>query len=111
MVALKCPAHVRGLGLYNYLRNKYNLKGDPIYGGKCRVFLTKGTSEFKKGTPFTFLPKECPDWVFESNSKVPIDKLRMFEKCVVDPINRILGPIGLPEVSAYENQGVQLSLF
>lgn len=111
VVALKCPAHVRGLGLYNYLRNKYNLKGDPIYGGKCRVFLTKGTSEFKKGTPFTFLPKECPDWVFESNSKVPIDKLRMFEKCVVDPINRILGPIGLPEVSAYENQGVQLSLF
>lgn len=111
VVASKCPAHVRGLGLYNYLRNKYNLKGDPIYGGKCRVFLTKQTPEFKKGTPFTFLPKECPDWVFDKNSKVPIDKLRMFEKCVIDPINRILRPIGLPEVSAYENQGVQLSLF
>lgn len=110
-VASKCPAHVRGLGLYNYLRNKYNLKGDPIYGGKCRVFLTKQTPEFKKGTPFTFVPKDCPDWVFGKDSKVPIDKLRMFEKCVVDPINRILRPIGLPEVSAYGNQGVQLSLF
>lgn len=117
--APKTPAHVRGLAMYNWFRQqylnsgKYNIQeaGSPVYGGKCRVYLSKGTSKLPKHTPFTFVPKSCPQWALDKDSPVPIDKLKMFEKCVIDPINRILKPIGMDMLSAYENQGVQLSLF
>lgn len=117
--APKTPAHVRGLAMYNWFRQiylntgQYTIQeaGSPVYGGKCRVYLSKGTSKLPKHTPFTFVPKSCPQWALDKDSPVPIDKLKMFEKCVIDPINRILKPIGMDMLSAYENQGVQLSLF
>lgn len=117
--ALKTPAHVKGLAYYNWFRQgylnsgKYTIKesGDPVYGGKCRVYLTKQTKYLPKHTPFAYIPKACPQWALGKDSPVPIDKVRMFEKCVIDPINRILVPIGMPKLSAYDNEGVQLSLF
>lgn len=87
----KCPAQVKGLAIYNWLREKYNLKGDPIYGGKMRTYIIKNNSNLK-GWNFTYPSNNYPKWAFKY---APMDVNRMYEKCVIDPINRILEPIGV----------------
>ena len=101
----KCPAQVKGLAIYNWLREKYNLKGDPIYGGKMRTYIIKNNSNLK-GWNFTYPSNNYPKWAFKY---APMDVNRMYEKCVIDPINRILEPIGVRCLRS--DGGYQTSLF
>jgi len=101
----KCPAQVKGLAIYNWLREKYNLKGDPIYGGKMRTYIIKNNSNLK-GWNFTYPSNNYPKWAFKY---APMDVNRMYEKCVIDPINRILEPIGVRCLRS--DGGYQTNLF
>ena len=40
-VAPKCPSSVRALGNYNWIRQKYNLSGEGLYGGKIKWYKYK----------------------------------------------------------------------
>ena len=89
-VGLKCPANVKAAGYYNYnlnnnakYKNKYKLIGN---GEKLKIYNCK--------TPisevFAYLPGEHP---YEIAPKVDYDT--QFEKCMIDPLNRVLKAIGL----------------
>lgn len=103
VVALKCPANVRALGNYNRIRNYYRLPGDEIYAGKMKQY------EFRAGSEWDYFAYEamnCPEW---SQKYAPIDRMHMFQKYVLDPLNRIITPSGLPELNI--DNSIQFSLF
>lgn len=104
VVAPKCPSNVRGLGNYNRIRNYYNLPGDEIYGGKLKQY------EYKVGIDkwdyFSYEAMNCPNW---ANEYAPIDRVHMFQKYVLDPLNRILAPSGLPKLNI--DHSIQMNLF
>lgn len=104
VVAPKCPSNVRGLGNYNRIRNYYNLPGDEIYGGKLKQY------EYKVGIDkwdyFSYEAMNCPNW---ANEYAPIDRVHMFQKYVLDPLNRILVPSGLPKLNI--DHSIQMNLF
>lgn len=102
----KCPANVRGLGNYNTIREAHGLKGDPIYGGKCKIYFYKPTLE-SESIPFAFQAKNYPKWADEY---APINRDIMFQKYFLDPLNRICtDSMGFDEftIEGYR----QLSLF
>ena len=104
IVAPKCPANVRGLGNYNRIKNFYKLGGDELYSGKMKQY------EFKTGHGrwdyFSYEAMNYPEW---GNEYAPIDRNQMFQKYVLDPLNRILSPSGLPELNS--DNSIQMSLF
>ena len=103
ITAAKCPSNVRGLGNYNRIRNYYGLSGDAIYGGKLKQY------EFRNGSDWDYFSYEAmalPEW---ADKYAPIDRAHMFQKYVLDPLNRILVPSGLQQLN---NDGsIQMSLF
>lgn len=108
-IAPKTPYNVRALGNYNWIRNVYNLPGDPIYGGKVKwyCYYPKGIRDSRTEPQyFAFQSRNYPKW---ANQYAPISKEDMFVKTVVDPFNRIIKPIGIGELSSSGN--IQLSLF
>ena len=89
-VGLKCPANVKAAGYYNYLlnnnskyKNKYKVIGN---GEKLKIYNCK--------TPisevYAYMPTEHP---YEIAPKVDYDT--QFEKCMIDPLNRVLVACGL----------------
>lgn len=103
MVASKCPANVRGLGNYNRMRNFYRLPGDELYAGKLKQY------EYRVGQQwdyFSYEAMKCPSW---AEKYAPIDRSHMFQKYVLDPLNRILTPAGLPELNI--DNSIQLDIF
>jgi DNA polymerase elongation subunit (family B) len=104
VVAMKCPANVRALGNYNRIRNYYHLSGQEIYAGKMKQY------EFRIGRNewdyFAYEAMNCPEW---SQQYAPIDRMHMFQKYVLDPLNRIITPAGLPELNI--DNSIQISLF
>lgn len=106
VVGPKCPFHVRATAMYNYIRNKNKLAGDPIYGGKVKWYIIKDNN--KQETPFAFRSMEYPDW---APNYAPINKRTMFNKFVIDPFNRIIEHVGLPLLNIDGSIQVELSLF
>jgi len=104
IVALKCPANVRALGNYNRIRNYYKLPGDEIYSGKMKQYEFRCDKD--KWDYFAYEAMNCPVW---SQKYAPIDRTRMFQKYVLDPLNRIITPAGLPELNI--DNSIQISLF
>jgi len=89
-VGLKCPANVKAAGYYNYLlnnnskyKNKYKVIGN---GEKLKIYNCK--------TPisevYAYMPNEHP---YEIAPQVDYDT--QFEKCMIDPLNRVLIATGL----------------
>lgn len=106
IVAPKCPYNVRALGQYNYLRNKYKLSGDPIYGGKMKIYQVVKQNPKSDDVFFAFQSRNLPDWALKY---APIDRNAMFQKFLLDPFNRILGAVGLGSLNS--DGYVQLGLF
>ncbi len=92
-IGLKCPPNVKAAGFYNYLMNnnpKYKNKYKMIANGeKLRIYNTKHPI----CDTFAYLPGEHP---YEIAPK--IDYYTQFEKCMIDPINRVLKATGLQEL-------------
>jgi DNA polymerase elongation subunit (family B) len=99
----KCPSNVRGLGNYNRIRNYYHLPGDAIYGGKLKQY------EYRSGTDWDYFSYEAMNYPNWGPVYAPIDRTHMFQKYVLDPLNRILVPSGLPELNT--DHSIQMSLF
>jgi hypothetical protein len=110
IVAPKIPYNVRALGTYNWIRNKYNLPGDPLYGGKMKwyCFYPPNVPLGKKSEPsyFAFQSRNYPEW---ANKYAPISRSIMFEKMVLDPFNRIIESVGIG--SLRPDGAIQMSLF
>lgn len=88
-----CPFAVRGLAYYNWLRTTHDLVGDPLYGGKMKYYIVKSKTPKRKSDNdiiFTFQPSALPKWAEEY---APIDRRALYQKCVLDPFNRILSNI------------------
>lgn len=105
-VALKCPYNVRALGVYNNIRQVHNLPGDPIYGGKLKIYQVKNSSKKQGDVFFAFQSHNYPSW---ADKYAPIDREIMFEKFLLDPLNRILSAMGMNKLNS--DGYIQMSLF
>lgn len=107
-----CPFAVKGLALYNNLRQVNKLPGDPIYGGKMKYYVVSVLSAKKQKSEqvFCFMPSEYPEW---APKYAPINRRAMFEKCVLDPFNRILEGINFKTLNwdGYIDAGFKDTLF
>ena len=104
-VELKCPSSVKALGNYNWIRQKYNLPGTPIYGGKIKWYKYRVPGSNRLDY-FGFQAMNYPTW---ANKYAPICRVTMFQHFVLNPFNRIVTAIGLPELEVDGN--IQMSLF
>ena len=102
---LKCPFNVRALGNYNFLRNKNNLTGEPIYMGKMKWYIF---SDGSKLDYFAYRAMEYPKW---ADTYAPINRSKMYEHFVIDPFNRIIEGVDLPKFNENGCFQVSLSLF
>lgn len=84
-----CPINVRAAGYHNYLLNNSSLKGKYQLlsnGEKVKMYYSMD----KSCDVFAYSPGNYP-YQFAP----PIDYELQFEKCIIDPINRVIGAIGL----------------
>ena len=106
VVAPKCPSNVRAAGNYNQIRNYHKLSGDPIYGGKVKWYKYRVPGSMNKIDYFAFQSMNYPEW---ADKYAPVCRKSMFEQFVLDPFNRITGPVGIPALEYDGN--IQISLF
>lgn len=94
VLALKTPIHTRSAAMYNHalLQNrKYLQKYSRIRSGdKLKYYYTKGESEV-----FGFLPYNYP-----IEFAPPIDYDQMFEKTILNPLNKIVSMLGYNQLSS-----------
>lgn len=103
--APKTPFNVRSLAQYNYLRQKGNYKDTPIYGGKLKLYICN-TNSSKTQVGFAFMSGSYPKWAAE---QAPVNRNAMWQKFVLDPINRITEAAGIPPINL--DGSFQLALF
>ena len=108
VVAPKCPANVQAAGNYNRFRNVYKLPGEPIYGGKCKVYMYYPKGKLNKSEPsyFAFRSMEYPEW---AETYAPVCREKMFEQYVIDPFNRIIKSNGIGTLRS--DGSIQMDLF
>jgi len=95
--------NVKALGLYNWMINTRKYPEDNIYGGKVRCYPIKKTSAKSEDVYFAFPTGGFPSWA------PPIDYNALYTKTVLEPINRIITKIGLPELTL--DGAIQIDLF
>lgn len=100
------PFNVKALAMYNWLNNVHHLGSEPIYGGKLKYYTVKGSSKKNGDIYFAYEGTKHPKW---ANKYAPIDPIRMYQKFVLDPINRILSSAALPIL--HTDGSIQFSLF
>ena len=109
-IAPKCPYNVRALGNYNWIRNTNNLPGDPLFGGKMKwyCFYPNGIKTKKKQDPdyFAFQSRNYPKW---ADKYAPICREAMFERTILDPLNRIMESTQIGQLNA--DGSIQMGLF
>lgn len=104
--ALGTPFNCKALGNYNWIRNHYKLPGEPIYGGKLKVYQYYPNNNVKNPEYFAFTSMDYPKW---APKYAPIAKNLMFQQYIIDPFNRILRAIGLKQLNA--DGSIQMDLF
>ncbi len=88
-IASGCPIHIRAAGYYNYLLNnsKYKNRYKTLTDGeKVKYYISKD----KTCNVFAFPPGDFPVEFAPS-----VDHDLQFERCVIDPINRVIEAMGL----------------
>lgn len=102
----KASFNSKALALYNWLNNTKKFGSEPIYGGKVKCYTVQGSSENSGDIYFAFESMKYPQW---ADQYAPIDRMRMYDKYVLDPINRILSAIGMPVLRI--DGSIQLAMF
>lgn len=98
-----CPVSVHAIARFNYLAHKHHQDNLKFYSGKIKYYnIRTGLSKNLTGY-FGFPAGELPDFA------PPVDKLKQWEKTIIDPINRFLEVMKIPLVNA--SNTVQLELF
>ena len=95
--------NVKALGLYNWMINTKKYPEDNIYGGKVRCYPIQKRSAKSEDVYFAFPTGGFPSWA------PPIDYNALYTKTVLEPINRIITKIGLPELTL--DGAIQIDLF
>ena len=95
--------NVKALGLYNWMINTRKYPEDNIYGGKVRCYPIQKRSAKSEDVYFAFPTGGFPSWA------PPIDYNALYTKTVLEPINRIITKIGLPELTL--DGAIQIDLF
>lgn len=103
--APKTPFNVKSLANYNYIVEKNNLPDDLLYGGKLKLYIVKSLNPNNQ-QGFAFMSGSYPKW---AEKYAPMDRNSMFQKFVLDPLNRITDAAGLPELNL--DGSFQISLF
>jgi DNA polymerase elongation subunit (family B) len=88
-IASGCPIHIRAAGYYNYLLNnsKYKNRYKTLTDGeKIKYYISKD----KTCNVFAFPPGDFPLEFAPS-----VDHDLQFERCIIDPINRVIDAMGL----------------
>jgi hypothetical protein len=98
-----CPANAKALGNYNRIRQVNGLPGEGIYSGKVKMY------EFKKGKGWDYFAYEAMNYPEWADKYAPIARSHMFQKYVLDPLNRIIVSAGMPEINI--DHSIQLSIF
>lgn len=99
------PYQVRAAGNYNWLRSKYNLPGDPLKTGKVKWYKMRRLEGSQTVEFFAYPAGEYPDW---ADKYAPIARDEQFRQMVLEPLNRIITAIGMPELRL--DGSVQMSL-
>lgn len=105
-LAPKAPANVQALARLNWLNNKYKLGTEPLYGGKIKMYCIEGSSAKNGDMYFGFESNKYPKW---AEKHAPVDRVRMYEKYVLAPFNRILEDIKMPLMTS--DGCIQIDLF
>ena len=103
--AYKTPFNVRALANYNHIIEKHHLPDDELYGGKLKLYIVE-TPNRNVQQGFAFMSGSYPKW---AEQYAPMDRNSMFQKFVLDPLNRITDAAGLPELNS--DGSFQISLF
>lgn len=90
-----CPYHVRAAGNYNWIRNKYHLPGDPLKTGKVKWYKMRRLNGSQMVEYFAFPAGDYPDW---ADKYAPIARDEQFRGMLLEPLNRIITSIGMPEI-------------
>jgi len=92
---LKCPPNVKAAGYYNFLLNnntKYKSKYRMIGNGeKLKIYHSIDPNNLSD--MFAYLPGDHPYEIAP-----PVDYETQFEKCIIDPMNRVLTAVGLHNI-------------
>ena len=105
----KCPVGPKALGNYNWLRQRYGLPGEPMYGGskfKIYMFRPKGSNPRNDIQYFAFQRGKYPKW---ADQYAPVSREEMFRQYMIDPFNRILEAIGYQKLNP--DGSIQMNLF
>lgn len=104
IVAAKCPPNVRAMANYNSIMYRHNIKGENLYSGKMKMYkFAIGRDNYDY---FAYPALEYPKW---AKTYAPVDRNKMFQDYVLDPLNRILEPAGLSQLNC--DGSVQFNLF
>lgn len=95
IVNSKCPYHVRAAGNYNWIRNRYHLPGDPLRTGKVKWYKMRRLAGSPTTEYFAYPAGDYPDW---ADQYAPIARDEQFRGTLLEPLNRIITAIGMPEL-------------
>lgn len=102
------PYHIRAAGNYNWIRNKYRLSGDPLKTGKVKWYKMRRLSGSQMVEYFAYPAGDYPDW---ADQYAPIARDEQFRGSLLEPLNRIITSIGMPEIRLDGSVQMTLDLF
>lgn len=109
LVAMKgTPFQVRAAGNYNVIRNTKRLPGDKLYTGKIKWYHMRRLQGSKKDEYFAYPAGKYPKW---ADTYAPVARDIQFQQMVLDPLNRIITAVGLPELRLDGSKQISFSLF
>ena len=97
----QCPVSVQSVARFNYMAHQNGEDNKKFYSGKIKYYNIKIND--KVTGYFGYQAGELPSWA------PPMDKLTQWKKTIIDPINRFLEVMQIPD--ANPSGAVQMSLF
>lgn len=109
LVAMKgTPFQVRAAGNYNVIRNTKRLPGDKLYTGKIKWYHMRRLQGSKKDEYFAYPAGKYPKW---ADTYAPVARDIQFQQMVLDPLNRIITAVGMPELRLDGSKQISFDLF
>lgn len=109
LVAMKgTPFQVRAAGNYNVIRNTKRLPGDKLYTGKIKWYHMRRLKGSKRDEYFAYPAGKYPKW---ADTYAPVARDMQFQQMVLDPLNRIITAVGMPELRLDGSKQISFDLF
>lgn len=106
--ASKTPFNVKSLANHNYIIHKNGLDDSEIYGGKLKLYIVQSNNAKAEQQGFAFVSGSYPKW---AEKYAPVQRNVMFQKFVLDPLNRITDAANLPKLNTDGSIQISLNLF